>query len=69
MNKPSETELEGMTVNERLFAMGLLDQWDEATKARDRGTMILILSQCAMSRKQCDETTDAVLKNPSKYGY
>jgi len=69
MSKPTETELGGMTVNERLFAMGLLDQWDEAAQARDRSRMTQILSQCALSKEQCEETTDALLKNPSMYGF
>ncbi len=69
MSKPTETDLRGMTVNERLFAMGLLDQWDEAAKTRDRIRMIQILSQCALSKEQCEETTDALLKNPSRYGF
>jgi hypothetical protein len=68
MKKPTDTELQGMTVNERLFAMGLLDQWDRVAKARDRDLMIRILSQCALSQEQCVQTSDAVLKNPATYG-
>ncbi len=69
MKKPTDTELQGMTVNERLFAMGLLDQWDGAAKARDRDRMIQILGQCALSQEQCAQTTDAVLMNPAIYGF
>ena len=69
MSRPSETELQGMTVNERLASLGLIHQWDVATKARDRDQMIQILGQCAMSQEQCAETTDAVLKNPAMYGF
>lgn len=69
MSKPSETELKGMTVNERLFLLGLLDQWEVSAQVRDRDQMIQILRQCAMSEEQCEETTDAVLENPSKYGF
>ena len=69
MSRPSEYELQGMTVNERLFSLGLIDQWDVAAKARDRDRMIQVLVQCAMSPEQCEKTTDAVLKNPSMYGF
>jgi len=33
----------GMTVNERLFAAGLLDAWDAAVNARNRNRMIEVL--------------------------
>jgi len=69
MKKPTDKELHGMTVNERIYAIGLLDQWDRAAKARDRDRMIQILSQCALSQEQCVQTTDAVLKNPAMYGF
>ena len=69
MNKPTEQELSGMTVNERLFALGLLDQFDEATKSKNREQMIKILGQCAMTQKQCEFTTHTILKQPEKYGF
>ncbi|MHC4068610.1 MAG: hypothetical protein ACYS18_00885 [Planctomycetota bacterium] len=69
MNIPSEAELQGMTVNERLFSLGLLAQWDSAVKSRNRDEMLKILSKCAMSQEQCEYTTDTVLNNPAKYGF
>ncbi len=69
MNKPTEQELGGMTVNERLFALDLFDEWDESVNSRNRNQMIQILSQCAMSQKQCEETADTLLENPQKYGF
>lgn len=68
-NKPTDAELRGMTVNERLFAVGLIDQWDKAAKKRNRARMIEILGKCALTNEQCKETTDAVLKKPDMYGY
>lgn len=69
MKNPIESELAGMTINERLYAMGLLNQWDSAANAKDRSKMIDILKQCALSEKQCIETVDTILKNPKKYGF
>jgi len=69
MNKYNETELKGMTVNERLFFLGLIDQWDEAAKTRNRPKMIEVLIQCKFTKEQSEQTTDAVLKNPAKYGF
>ncbi len=69
MNRPSDAELQSMAVNERLFSLGLMDQWDAAAKARDRDRMIEVLGKCAMTPEQSEQTTDAVLKNPSMYGF
>ena len=69
MNKPTDDELQGMTVNERLSALGLLGQWDKAILKRNRSEMIKLLGKCALPKEQCEETTDAVLANPSKYGF
>ncbi len=69
MAKTSKDELSGMTVNERLFSLGLLDEWDEAIQERDRSKMINVLRQCEVSWQQCEQTTDAVLANPKRYGF
>jgi len=70
MNKKySEAELKGMTVNERLFSLGLMDQFGGAVKARNRQRVIDVLLQCAFSQEQSEQTTDAVLKNPATYGF
>jgi hypothetical protein len=42
-------DLNGMTVNERLFATGLLGAWDEAIKRRDTPTMRAILAKIRSS--------------------
>ena len=65
---PAAQELDGMTVNERLFACGVLDKWDSAARLRKRQEMIEILCSAAMTEQQAAETTDAVLRDPRKYG-
>jgi len=67
--KPTEAELGGMTVNERLYAVGLMDELASAAYARDREKMIEILGHCALPKEQCEETTDTMLKNPKMYGF
>lgn len=59
----------GMTVNERLFEAGLLQQFDTAIDSGDRQRAIEILLRVAMSDASAAETVDAVLANPAKYGY
>jgi hypothetical protein len=66
---PSKEELDGMTVNERLYACGLLYAFDEAARNRDRDQMITILLQTTLDRENAEATTDAVMKNPEMYGY
>lgn len=59
----------GMTVNERLYEASLLDAFDQAAKERNRKWMIEILTSVELNITQAEETTDAILKTPSKYGY
>ena len=59
----------GMTINERLVASGLMDFYESAAKSRDRERMIEILKGTGLTTSQCTESVDALLKNPSKYGY
>jgi hypothetical protein len=67
--RPTDLELSGMTVNERLFACGLFDRWDAAARARNREEMISLLTQVALTRDQAVWSVDAVLANPVKYGF
>jgi hypothetical protein len=57
-----------MTVNERLFEGGLLDEWDSAARARDRARMISVLQRVEMGEGAV-ATADAVLTNPAFYGF
>ena len=59
----------GMTVNERLFTAGLIDEWDKAVLKRDRAGMIEVLMATELTSKQAAETADATLADPEKYGF
>ena len=59
----------GMTVNERLFTAGLLEEYDVAARRRDRATMILILLRVDLPEKDATPSVDTVLANPSSYGF
>jgi hypothetical protein len=65
----SEPTFGGMTVNERLFTAGLLGRWDVAIEAGQRKDAIALLMQVEMSEDGAAATVDAVLSNPSKYGF
>jgi hypothetical protein len=58
-----------MTVNERLFVAGLLEEFDAAIESGDRQRAIGVLEQVAMNNDQAAHTVDTVLLDPSKYGY
>jgi len=59
----------GMTANERLFTAGLLDEFGAAIDVSDRQRAIELLEQVAMSADSATTTVDAVLANPTNYGY
>lgn len=59
----------GMTVNERLFTAGLLGHWDAAIDGGQREDAIALRMQVDMSEEGAAATVDAVLANPSKYGF
>jgi len=59
----------GMTVNERLFHAGLMDQFDTAIHAKNKEEAISILQQTELPIEAATETVTVILKNPGKYGY
>lgn len=73
MNEPdTDSDAErfaGMTVNERLFTAGTLDRFDTAARRRDRATMLRLLREVALTDSEANETTNAIIANPSFYGF
>jgi len=59
----------GMTVNERLFHAGLINQFDAAIHAKNKKEAISILQQAELPIEAATETVAVILKNPGKYGY
>ena len=64
---PDKPNFAAMTVNERLFAAGLIEAWDAATIACDRDRMIGILERVDVGG-QAATTVDAILASPGMYG-
>lgn len=67
MDEQSEPSLAGMTFDERLFHVGILDKWAAAVRRRDRNKMIALLEQVEVTEPQL--TVDTVLANPRAYGF
>jgi hypothetical protein len=61
--------LKGMTVNERLYALNLMEEFDSLIKTTQREQAITILEKAEFSNSQAIETVDAILSDPKKYGY
>jgi anti-sigma28 factor (negative regulator of flagellin synthesis) len=59
------SELSGMTVNERLFARGLLSQWDAAVKEKNRNAMIQLVSEVELA-DQAASIADSALQREER---
>lgn len=57
-----------MTVNERLFAAGLLEDFDSAIEIADRATAVEMLARVDIA-DQAEWIVDTTLANPAKYGF
>ncbi len=62
------TEFSGMTVNERLFVSGLLEQFDAAIEAADAPGAVAVLGQVGLA-DQAEWIVETTLANPGFYGY
>ena len=58
-----KTALCGMTVNERLFELKLISEWDAAVAAKNRDAAAAILKRCELSDSDAERVIDAVLNN------
>jgi hypothetical protein len=65
----SRPNYSGMTINERLFVAGLLEDFDSAVGAGDCKAAIDVLHKIDLDERQAGQTVDAVLAEPSKYGF
>ncbi len=64
-----DADYSGMTLNERLFAAGLLDQFDAAARRRDRAQLVELLKLVQLNQTEAEASADALLEKPEKYGY
>ena len=61
--------IDGMTVNERLFHFGLVPAFDEAVRSRKLEAVIAVLCRAQFSQSQAEYTATTLLANPEQYGY
>ena len=63
------SNLEGLTVNERLYTLNLMDDFDLSIKSRQREVAIQLLEKAQFSNSQAVETVDAIFNEPKLYDY
>jgi hypothetical protein len=56
-----------MSVNERLFTAGLLDQFDDAVRAGDKDLMVALLSRVDLEN-DAKLIAEKILAHPTRYG-
>ncbi len=64
---PERGGYSGMTVNERLYDAGLLEEFDDALRRGDRDQLIAILTRVELDAEQSAWTADTVLAHPTRY--
>jgi hypothetical protein len=58
-----------MTINERLFALKLFPEFDQAVAARNRSAIIDLLQRVHLSEADAAAAADAVLRDPARFGF
>jgi hypothetical protein len=58
-----------MTANERLYAAGLLAQFDTAVRARNKAAVIACLTAVEIEASEATKIVDAVFSHPDRYGF
>ena len=66
--RQAEPNYAAMSVNERLFASGLLDQFDAAVREGDTERMIECLQRVGIEQEHAAQLAQHVLGHPTRYG-
>jgi hypothetical protein len=64
-----ESDIAGMTVNERLAHFGLFADFESAVRARDKSAVIAVLLKARFTVEQAEYTATTLLHAPYRYGY
>ena len=66
---PARSRYGAMTVNERLFVAGLIEQFDSAAEARDRERLIEILKLVEFTQEEAESIVTGLLADPRQFGF
>ena len=60
-NMNNNKNLGGMTLNERLFALNLFNEFDDAVKAKDKERILSILNKCGLEEERAQASMEEIL--------
>ncbi|MAI30348.1 hypothetical protein [Marinobacter adhaerens] len=63
------SKLAGMTINERLFHVGIMDEFDASILSRDQEGAVALLQRVELSKEEAMATVATIFKDWGKYGY
>jgi hypothetical protein len=63
-----KTDYRGMTTNERLYVAGLLQQFDDAARSRDKRLMVCLLQRVDIAESDAGDIAESILADPTQYG-
>lgn len=63
------TSYSGMTTKERLYAAGMIDDFNVAREAHDVDAMVAILQQIDLAYPESLAIAEAIAKDPAKYKF
>lgn len=63
------SNLAGMTINERLFHVGIVDEFDAAILARNQEKAVALLQRVELSKEEAMAAAATIFENPGRYGY
>ena len=66
MTAADKPDYSGMTVNERLYQAGLMDEFEAAVRGRDRARIIAVLERVALSTEDAVFSADTILGHPKR---
>ena len=64
-----ESEIAGVTINERLYHFRLFETFDAAVLSGELARVIAVLRQARFTDAQAHQTASAVLAFPARYGF
>lgn len=69
LKEPDALTIDGMTINERLLHFDLFDEFDAAVRSKQFLAVRQVLLKVKLTEQQAQETAEAVLASPEKYGF
>lgn len=61
--QPLQNKYSGMTVNERLFHAGLLDDFDKSIEEQDKTKLVLVLEKVFLSQENIEAIIEKYIKD------